>query len=177
MFQGGQTKRGRHVSFNERSGGISRGGIHKRLRGGPSGGGALRNIALDDDDASMRGPSGGAQAGRARPAYGSRGGGRGRGRGGRGRGVSVSGGVYVRRSDADASGWHKVTLLNASRYPKEEVLAALVGAHAAVAPLCFAKNGMNYVFYVETRQQANALAALDKQIRLQDGSTLNVRYT
>ena len=177
-FQAGQSKRsGRHVSFNDRSGGggISRGGIHKRLRGGPTGGGALRKFAgsLDDDDASMR-PSG-SQAGRARPAYGAGRGGRGprRGmRGGRG-GGGLSGGVFVRRNDA--SDWQKVTLLNASRYPKEEVLTALVGAHAAVAPLCFSKTGMNYVFYVETRQQANALSALDKQIRLQDGSALNIR--
>jgi len=174
--QAGQSKRsGRHVSFNDRSGGgISRGGIHKRLRGGPTGSGALRKFAgsLDDDDASMR-PSG-SQAGRARPAYVAGRGGRGPRRGMRGgRGGGLSGGVFVRRNDT--SEWHKVTLLNASRYPKEEVLTALVGAHAAVAPLCFSKNGMNYVFYVEARQQANALSALDKQIRLQDGSALNIR--
>ena len=71
----------------------------------------------------------------------------------------------------------QVTLLNASRYPKEEVLTALVKGHAAVAPLCFGKQGMNFVFYVETRQQANALTNLDKQIPLQDGSALNIRYT
>lgn len=65
--------------------------------------------------------------------------------------------------------------MNASRYPKEEVLTALVKGHAAVAPLCFGKQGMNYVFYVETRQQANALTNLDKQIPLQDGSALNIR--
>ena len=67
--------------------------------------------------------------------------------------------------------------MNASRYPKEEVLTALVKGHAAVAPLCFGKQGMNFVFYVETRQQANALTSLDKQIPLQDGSALNIRYT
>ena len=67
--------------------------------------------------------------------------------------------------------------MNAARCPKEEVLTALVKGHAAVAPLCFGKQGMNYVFYVETRQQANALTNLDKQIPLQDGSALNIRYT
>ena len=57
----------------------------------------------------------------------------------------------VRQGDGD--GWNKVKLLNASRYEKEDVLRALVNSYQQLQPLSFQKQGMNYVFYVETRTQ------------------------
>ena len=59
----------------------------------------------------------------------------------------------VRQGDGD--GWNKVKLLNASRHEKTDVLRALVNAYQDLQPLSFQKQGMNYVFYVETRAQVS----------------------
>ena len=82
-------------------------------------------------------------------------------RGSRGRGRG-----YIRRGDinslvsykgrqGDGDGWNKVKLLNASRHEKTDVLRALVNSYKDLQPLSFQKQGMNYVFYVETRAQVS----------------------
>ena len=156
------------VSFNERGG---RGGIRKRGSKYRSGL-AVRAAEHLVDGEEPRDRGSGAQAGRARPIQGSlksKYGVRGR----FGRGAAIRRGLGL--STEGSGSWHKVCLHNASRYPKEEVLTCLVNALPAVAPLGFSKHGMNYVFHVETRQQASALAALDKQIVLSDGTSLGIR--
>ena len=61
--------------------------------------------------------------------------------------------VSYKGRPSDGDGWNKVKLLNASRHDKTEVLRALVNSFKELQPLSFHKQGMNYVFYVETRSQ------------------------
>ena len=61
--------------------------------------------------------------------------------------------VSYKGRPSDGDGWNKVKLLNASRHDKTEVLRALVNSYKELQPLSFQKQGMNYVFYVETRAQ------------------------
>jgi len=164
----------KHVQFNEnRHLGVSTGGprgrgIRKKFRG------TDRSLAtrlgpIAEDDAGPRHPN----AGRARPLPGSTRGSRGRGRGMTRRDLSSLVSYKGRPSDGD--GWNKVKLLNASRHEKTDVLRALVNAFKELQPLSFHKQGMNYVFYVETRAQANTLNSLDQKVVLPDGtSTLNI---
>ena len=79
-----------------------------------------------------------------------------RGSRGRGRGMTrrdISSLVSYKGRPSDGDGWNKVKLLNASRHDKTEVLRALVNSYKELQPLSFQKQGMNYVFYVETRAQ------------------------
>ena len=79
-----------------------------------------------------------------------------RGTRGRGRGISrrdLTSLVSYKGRQGDGDSWSKVKLLNASRYDKTDVLRALVNSYQELQPLCFQKQGMNYVFYVETRAQ------------------------
>jgi len=164
----------KHVQFNEnRHLGVSTGGprgrgIRKKFRG------TDRSLAtrlgpIAEDDTTHRHPN----AGRARPLPGTTRGSRGRGRGMTRRDLSSLVSYKGRPSDGD--GWNKVKLLNASRHDKTEVLRALVNSFKELQPLSFHKQGMNYVFYVETRSQANTLNGLDQKVVLSDGtSTLNI---
>ena len=79
-----------------------------------------------------------------------------RGSRGRGRGMTrrdLSSLVSYKGRPSDGDGWNKVKLLNASRHDKTDVLRALVNSFKDLQPLSFHKQGMNYVFYVETRAQ------------------------
>ena len=79
-----------------------------------------------------------------------------RGSRGRGRGMTrrdLSSLVSYKGRPSDGDGWNKVKLLNASKHDKTEVLRALVNSFKELQPLSFHKQGMNYVFYVETRSQ------------------------
>ena len=79
-----------------------------------------------------------------------------RGTRGRGRGITrrdLTSLVSYKGRQGDGDGWNKVKLLNASRYDKTDVLQSLVNAFKEVQPLSFQKQGMNYVFYVDTRAQ------------------------
>ena len=79
-----------------------------------------------------------------------------RGTRGRGRGITrrdLTSLVSYKGRQGDGDGWNKVKLLNASRYDKTDVLQSLVNAFKEVQPLSFQKQGMNYVFYVDTRVQ------------------------
>ena len=87
---------------------------------------------------------------------------RGRGRGrGHSLGRITSDLVTYKGRAHDGDGWNKVKLLNASRHEKNDVLRALVNAYQQVQPviplqpLSFHKQGMNYVFYVDTRAQVS----------------------
>ena len=83
-----------------------------------------------------------------------------RGSRGRGRGMTrrdLSSLVSYKGRPSDGDGWNKVKLLNASRHEKTDVLRALVNAFKELQPLSFHKQGMNYVFYVETRAQVRNL--------------------
>ena len=81
-----------------------------------------------------------------------------RGTRGRGRGWTrrdINSMVLYKGRQGDGDGWNKVKLLNASRHEKTDVLRALVNAYQDLQPLSFQKQGMNYVFYVETRAQVS----------------------
>jgi len=143
-------------------------GIRKKFRG------TDRSLAsrlgpIVEDESVQRHPN----AGRARPLPGSVRGTRGRGRGITRRDLTSL--VSYKGRQGDGDGWNKVKLLNASRYDKTDVLQSLVNAFKEVQPLSFQKQGMNYVFYVDTRAQANTLNGLDQKVVLQDGTTtLNI---
>jgi hypothetical protein len=81
-----------------------------------------------------------------------------RGTRGRGRGWSrrdINSMVSYKGRQGDGDSWNKVKLLNASRHERTDVLRALVSAYQELQPLSFQKQGMNYVFYVETRAQVS----------------------
>jgi hypothetical protein len=100
---------------------------------------------------------------------------RSRGRGGRGSYV-LPANLVVRRptgtpgtSGGSGFSWSRVTLDNASKYPKEDVYEAIVKSlppGLKFAPLCFCKQGMNYVFFVETDAEAVALAKISRTVTL-----------
>lgn len=102
---------------------------------------------------------------------------RGLGRGGGHVGRSFAAGAAAAAAAAAASvmdgtgEWHKVVLANAAaRLSKEAVLRALTASLPGLAPICFTKLGMNFVFHVESRAQALQLADLDAMINVPDAS-------
>jgi len=80
--------------------------------------------------------------------------------------------------------WHKVIVENASKYPKEDVYDALLKAfpqdnhRLKFTPLCFSKQGMNYVFFVELEGVADALSKMSRNVYMygtDSGQTLSIR--
>lgn len=80
--------------------------------------------------------------------------------------------------------WNRVTVENASKYPKEDVYDALLKAfpqdnhRLKFTPLCFGKQGMNYVFFVELEGVADALSKMSRNVYMygpDSGQTLSIR--
>lgn len=73
-------------------------------------------------------------------------------------------------------GWHRISLPNASKFPKEAVLAALANSSSQpFVPVCFNAEGSSYTFYVESPSAAAALKALDKKIQMSANFLLVVK--
>jgi len=167
----------KHVSFKSSGGGVrGRLGPPKKNRGGIN----LRNVGFDEDDdgdMSSQGSSrGGYQSGRARPA------GRGMfkprgGRGGRGRGGISGAQMALRRAVAPpTAGWHKVTITHGARYTREELLLAIKNATThPFHPVAFQKSGPNMVFYLDSREAANAVRNLNEAVKLSDSFPLTLK--
>jgi len=171
----------KHVSFKASGGG---GGVRGRLGGPPKknrGGINLRNVGFDEDDDNDMGnhgqgsSRGGYQSGRARPV------GRGmykpRGRGGRGRGGISGAQMALRRAVMPpTAGWHKVTITHGARYTREELLLAIKNATThPFEPVAFQKSGPNMVFYLDSREAANAVRNLNEAVKLSDSFPLTLK--
>jgi len=153
------------------------GGIRKNRGGGRGGNNYKNNIAygiLAEHDEDM-GDRRGEQAGRGRPLPGrwQRGGRRGRGGPSR---IPIPGHLISRKGPADnLFAWSKVTLRNGSKYDKMALLRELTSkSRLPFTPICYTKNGINTLFYIEDQPAAKALKELDKQIELPDGATLTI---
>lgn len=71
--------------------------------------------------------------------------------------------------------WNKVTLRNGSKYDKMALLRELTSkSRLPFTPICYTKNGINTLFYIEDQSAAKALKELDKKIELPDGATLTI---
>ena len=68
-----------------------------------------------------------------------------------------------------------MTLRNGSKYDKMALLRELTSkSRLPFTPICYTKNGINTLFYIEDQPAAKALKELDKQIELPDGATLTI---
>jgi len=170
----------RQVSFGDdglkRPDGPRRGGIKKNNSRGKYNNKQIHveSILLGEDDEDM-GDRRGEQAGRGRPLPGR--GTRGRYRGYRGGPGRTPPGIIVGRHGNVASvfSWHKVVLKHGTKYDKIPLLKALLArCSVKFIPICYTKQGMNTLFYLEDQTAARALKELDKQIEMPDGFQLQI---
>eukprot|EP00095_Tigriopus_kingsejongensis_P005674 maker-scaffold846_size89341-snap-gene-0.13 protein:Tk05674 transcript:maker-scaffold846_size89341-snap-gene-0.13-mRNA-1 annotation:"hypothetical protein DAPPUDRAFT_302769" len=171
----------KRVSFQERGGG---GGVHKRL--GPKKPNVFRNFLGEGDEEMSGGHEAGGRggySGRGRPQRGGRARIPGHGPGirkgrGRGPGGYINPSTFIRAAGGtlpQPKGWHRVTLRKGSLYPKNELLALLVQkCPVPFAPISYTKQGINNVFYVETKDMSENLKSLDQAIIMPDGYKLSI---
>lgn len=171
----------KHVSFEKRGG-----FIRKKKGGNHSGATKLGQILFEEGDEDMGGNPRNSdsnnryQSGRSRAPRGALRGQRGgkRGRGGRGGHVYIAPGLLNQRGGRNLMGksWHKVTIHNGTKYQKNELLSSLLSSSTApFKPIAFSKLGPNFVFYVETKESALALRAVDRKLVMPDGANLGLK--